>query len=418
MSVAALLDRALRAARAEEGFGRVLVAVSGGSDSLALLHLVHDWAALAEVEVAAVTVDHGLRPESAGEAAQVGAICAGLGVVHEILRWQGWDGQGNLQSAARTARYDLIAGAVPGLGPPSLIVLGHTRDDLAETFLMRLARGSGVDGLAAMRAGWRDRGQRWARPLLGARRQALRDWLTARGVRWVDDPSNDDPRFDRVKARQALAALAPLGLGVDRLADTADALRDARLALEAAAQEAAKGLARVEAGDVVFDRPRLLALVPEIRDRLLAQALIWVGGGPYRPRRDSLRALAHIEAPRATLAGCLVSRRGDHLRVGREPVAVEALTVPSDRLWDRRWRLDGPHRAGYQIAALGEAGLALCPAWRDSGLPRASLLASPAIWDSARGGGLVAAPLARAEPRWSAKIDHPAGDFFTSVLSH
>lgn len=419
MSIEAAFDAALRPLYRDEWFGRLLVAVSGGGDSIALLHLARDWAGRMGVDVEAVTVDHGLRAESAAEAEAVGRTCAGLDVPHRILRWQGWDGQGNLPQEARAARYDLIAGATGPEDLPTLNLIGHTRDDIAETFLLRLARGSGVDGLAAMRADWRDRGQRWARPLLAVGRGELRDWLRLRGMSWIDDPSNDDPRYDRARARQALAALAPLGLGVDRLADTAAAMSRARAALAEASHTAARAIAWTEAGDVVFDRAGLEALLPELRDRLLTHALGWVSGNPLRPRRTSLietEAALAAGAPRATLHGCLITAGPKTLRLSREPAATGP-EVPTTALWDGRWRVNGPHLPASVIRPLGEAGLAICRGWRESSLPRASLIASPAIWD-ARDDSLIAAPLARPEPLWSAEIAHPRGDFFTALLTH
>ncbi|MCB2123065.1 MAG: tRNA lysidine(34) synthetase TilS, partial [Rhodobacteraceae bacterium] len=124
---------------------RLGVAVSGGSDSTALLCLLADLRGTGGPDLAAVTVDHGLRPEAAGEARSVAALCARLGVSHTICRWDGWDGTGNLPDQARRARQNLIAGWASGLGIGA-VALAHTRDDQAETVLLRLARGSGVDG--------------------------------------------------------------------------------------------------------------------------------------------------------------------------------------------------------------------------------------------------------------------------------
>lgn len=391
-------------------------AVSGGGDSMALLHLLHAWAAAAGLPLSVVTVDHGLRPEAGDEAGFVARICADLKRPHAIVTWQGWDGTGNLQDAARHARYGLITAWAQGAGV-DCVALGHTSDDQAETFLMRLMRGSGVDGLAAMRDDWQSGGLRWLRPLIGETRAALRDYLSGNGLRWIDDPSNDDARFDRVRMRRALEILKPLGITVDRLAETAGRMELARRALSRCAHDAATQFCRIEAGDVLIDRGGLAELEDEIRERLFAHALMWVSGAAYRPRLDALRdTLDRVLAGEArTLHGCLVAPTARGLRVGREARAVRDLVSQPDGLWDNRWRLNGNPGPGAEIRALGEDGLGQCKAWRDTGLPRATLIASPAVW---RGSDLVAAPLAGRAGGWSAQIAPPRGDFFTSLLSH
>jgi len=394
---------------------RLGVAVSGGSDSLALLHLLADWAAAGGPTLAAVTVDHGLRPEAAAEAAGVARICHSLDVPHQTLHWRGWDGQGNLPDRARRARYGLMAdwARAAGIGA---VALGHTIDDQAETFLLRLARGSGVDGLSAMAVRRRDRGIDWWRPLLTARRADLRAWLTARGLTWADDPGNEDARYDRVQARHMLAALAPLGIAAETLAETAGRMRLARQALARMAHDLARAAVWIQAGDVIFDRETFAAGAEETRLRLLAHALCWVARADYRPRLVALKgALAAAErGERTTLHGCLILPRKATLRVAREPAAVGP-EVPAPGLWDGRWRVSGPDGAGLTVRALGPAGLERLPGWRASGLPRATALALPAIW---RGPDLVAVPHLDAAHGWGAELHHGAEDFFTSLIVH
>ena len=164
-----------------------------------------------------------------------------------------------------------------GLGA---VALGHTLDDQAETFVMRMARGSGVDGLSAMAPVTGFDGLLWLRPLLGVRRAAVRAWLVAEGVGWAEDPGNDDWRFERVRARAALPLLAPLGLGVERLAATAAAMARARAALEqATAGLAREGLTVGAAGDVVIARAALAEAPAELALRLLAGGAVLGGGG-------------------------------------------------------------------------------------------------------------------------------------------
>ncbi len=388
------------------------LAVSGGGDSVALLLLSYD----AGMDLRCVTVDHGLRPGSADEAAWVGRLCADLGVPHEVLRWQGWDGAGNLQDQARRARLSLIADWARRKGVAA-VALGHTQDDQAETVLMRLARRAGVDGLSAMPARRAALGVTWLRPLLGMGREELRAFLRARGQGWIEDPSNQALRFDRVKARHALAALAPLGITAAGLAGVAAQMRAAREALERQTLEAARAVARVEAGDVVFDRAGFLALPGEIRRRLFVGALRWVASAEYGPRAAPLAALLEgIAAGQGgTLGGCRIVQRRGLIRVTREGQAVRGKTAALGALWDGRWRISGPQDNGLHVGPLGAGGLACLPGWRAAGIPRAALLAQPAVW---QGAVLVAAPLAGHGNGWQAELSGGPDSFFLSLLSH
>ncbi len=396
------------------------LAVSGGGDSMALLHLAAGWAEGAGVRLEVATVDHRLRPEAAAEAAMVARATAALGLRHETLVWQEAPGRGNLQDAARRARYRLLAGWARGRGLQA-VALGHTLDDQAETFLMRLGRGSGVDGLSAMRADWQADGMRWLRPLLWLRRADLRAWLKARAIAWAEDPSNEDSRYARVRARRALAELAPLGIGAEGLAATAGRLAGAREALARSAHEAARAYCRIEAGEVVF-APAALDLPEETLARLVAHALCWVSSSEYRPRHAALlRVLAGLGAGRrAVLHGCLLSpgrgggaERGAGFRIGREYQAVRGETARPGALWDRRWRLTGPDPEA-RIGALGDA-LDECPGWRETGLSRDCLSASPAAFRADR---LIAAPLAGLANGWSAAFAPARGDFHDTLLFH
>lgn len=398
------------------GFGAEIptivgIAVSGGGDSIALLHLMAGWRADGGPDLAAVTVDHRLREGSGIEAATVAQICAGLGIPHHTLSWQ-WGGTGNLEAAARQARLTLISGWAKGQGIDT-VALGHTADDSAETFLMRLARGSGVDGLSAMQARRIFLGVTWLRPLLTARRADLRTYLTQKRIVWSEDPMNADPAFDRVKARAALVALAPLGLTVETLTTTAHWMALARIALNDQAADPTQTGARQDQGDVVIDAALYLALPTEIQFRLFSGALRWVASNPYRPRRRALIAAHFVlaEGGKTTIAGCIVTRQGNLIRIAREHAAVASLVTPTSALWDTRWSLDGPHHPSLHIAALGEPGIRRCPDWRATGLPRASLLASPAVW---RGETLIAAPLAGKSCGWTARV---VADFVTFLKS-
>jgi tRNA(Ile)-lysidine synthase len=386
------------------------LAVSGGGDSMAMLYLAVD----AGLQVQAVTVDHGLRAESADEAAMVARACAGLGVAHATLRWQGWDRKGNLQDHARRARRRLIAAWAEQAGCAA-VALAHSQDDLAETFLMRLARGAGLDGLSAMSAHWTEGGIAWHRPLLTVSRAELRAVLTAKGVAWVDDPSNALDRFDRVKARKALQVLAPLGLSSPRLADVARHLGDARAALDSVTDTAAQALLQIDGGAVLI-RSGFAGLADEVQRRLLLRVLLWVAPTDYGPRGPALLRLrqALLAGKASTLAGCRFVPTPDGIRICREAKAVAGLVAPVGQAWDG-WQLTGPAAPGQTIRALGVEGLAQCPDWRATGRPRAALLASPAVWQQAR---LIAAPLAQFGPEWQASRILPPDALIHCALSH
>jgi tRNA(Ile)-lysidine synthase len=294
---------------------RLGVAVSGGSDSMALLHALHALSLDHGFDLHAVTVDHGLRAEAPAEAAMVADACAALGVSHDILRWSGPDATGNLQHQARNARYDLMA-EWSDMRQLCVIALGHTQDDQAETVLLRLARGAGVDGLSAMRPRRTDRGVTWLRPLLNVRRERLRAFLTELDVAWADDPTNQDLKYDRIKARQALAALEPLGIHVSQLAQVASNMASARDALCWQTFLNSREITQVEVGAVVFDWKGF---------RLLPAACLcrpWSGSGKPNTRRAGRpclpcwprcvrikgeRSMAALHVDLARFCGCFVN---------------------------------------------------------------------------------------------------------------
>jgi tRNA(Ile)-lysidine synthase len=387
---------------------RIAVAVSGGSDSTAVLHLMADVARARGIALFAVTVDHSLRASSADEAAMVAQVCAGLDVPHSVLVWQHGVVAGNLMDAARQARYGLMGDWARGLGI-SHIFLGHTADDQAETFLMGLARRAGIDGLVGMHAGWDAGGVRFVRPYLGATRADLRGYLTRRGMGWVDDPSNENEQFTRVKARRALTALQPLGITVEALASVMVNLSAAQGAVQQATHDAAS-MCREQAGTVVFEGSAWRAAGPEVQRRLLIAALRWVSSGAA-PRGSGVdRVMAGIRrGDDTTLAGCRVLVDGHGFCVVRE-AAAQSLSQPG-AIWDGRWQIDGPFVAGQHIGALG-VGVKQCKNWRGVGVSRAALTVTPAVW---QGDTLISAPIAGFRAGFDARIVAPFNQF---VLSH
>lgn len=271
------------------------VAVSGGPDSLALLWMAHE--ALGE-RLHAVTVDHGLRAASAGEAAQVAALCRDLGVPHATLRWEGARPAANIQAAARAARYRLIADWCADRGI-AWLATAHHADDQAETLLMRLARGAGVAGLSAIRSRRTiGQGVTLLRPLLDIRRHELAAVVAEAGLSAIDDPSNHERRYDRVRARAWLRAQPELDAA--QLAASAAHLADAEAALAWTAELAWNSRATDTVAAIDVDAA---GLPREIQRRLLVRAIERLGGAtPRGPDIDNL--LRQLESGKVgTLAG-------------------------------------------------------------------------------------------------------------------
>lgn len=349
--------------------------VSGGADSLALALLADRWVRARGGYLAALTVDHGLRAESAAEARQVAEWLAARGIAHTILTWDGPRPSANLQDAARAARYALLESWCRAHGCLHLLTAHHLQDQ-AETVLLRLARGSGVDGLAAMPALRETGACRLLRPLLAVPHERLSAVLALAGQRWIEDPSNRNRGFARVRLRQAAAALALEGLGPRRLGDTARRLGRARAALEDGVARCLAGAVELHpAGFARLDAGSLLGFPEEVGLRALGQLLATLGGAAHTPRLERLERLyrwigAGAPGRGRTLSGCrLAPRRGhakaDHLLVFRELALIApaiALVPGESRLWDGRFRLSLAPEApsGLRLGALGprtKAGL-------------------------------------------------------------
>lgn len=395
---------------------RLGVAVSGGSDSTALLHLMSRIAEGTDTNLFAATVDHGLRPESAAEAAKVAALCRELEIPHEILKWTGWDGTGNLQDQARRARYRLLRDWAHAQDIPA-IALGHTADDQAETVLMRLGRAAGVTGLSAMPVVRMFDGVALVRPLLFATRSQLRDYLVAQAIDWMEDPSNQNIRFDRIKARQSLGQLAELGISAESLARVAENLGHANTALAQYTQETAQRLTVEQAGSIRLDCAGFSGLPKELQRRIVIGIVRWIAGGDYPPRQASVdRTISAVSAGRpTTIGGCALVPDGEFAWFCRELNPVTDLVTSPGLQWDRRWIVSGPDLPGAQVRALAERGLKQLPDWRSRGLPRAALLATPAVWV---GETLVSAPLGGSGDGWTARIDPAYPTFTATFLSH
>jgi len=322
---AGAFDRLMAALGPFERHPAVAVAVSGGPDSIALLSLAADWAARRDGTVLALTVDHGLRPEAADEARLVETVAARLGVCHRTLVWSGEKPKTGLQEAARAARYLLLGAACEAAGILHLLVAHHW-DDQVETHLMRRDRGSGPDGLAGMSARLATAWGQVLRPLLTVPKTALLAHVAERGLPCVDDPSNRDRRFTRVRVRENRRDTDDRAVHVGLCAAAA-----ARAGAEADVAAFLACHAAVDAGGegVLIDREALRARASEVRRRILTFCLARVGGAPYPPRGERLarldeRLTLDEDMRRRTLAGCLIgfTNRGGERWVSVRPEAA------------------------------------------------------------------------------------------------
>ena len=324
------------------------LAVSGGADSLALMLLAQRWAAAQPrpPRLHVYSVDHGLRPEAAGEVKTVLAAAAALGLPATPLHWTGTKPRTSIQEAARTARYRLFAAAMRQDRVPVLLT-AHHRSDQAETILMRMAHGSGVEGLKGMSAFAKVEGVHVHRPLLGIDPAALLAVVKDAGLVPVLDPSNEDEHYERVRWRKALPGLSALGLDPAALAGFAQRMATADEAILHMANAAFVDQVRLDgfgAGHVQLDALR--ALPTAVAVRVLGRVLNIVGG------RQKPRALGQVERlhhtvmtetdfKATTLLGCVVRPKDGTLMVAREPgrstPADIVLSPNAELVWDERF---------------------------------------------------------------------------------
>jgi tRNA(Ile)-lysidine synthase len=386
VAICGVLDRRLRPTSDRP----IALGLSGGGDSVALLLAAHAWAGVYGRRLLVLSVDHRLQPQSAAWTTACGARARSLGAEFRALAWEGPKPAAGLAAAARAARHRLLAEAAREAGA-HVLLLGHTADDVLESQDMRRAGSTTPDPREwSPSPAWPEgRGLFLLRPMLGLRRAALRDWLQARGERWIEDPANADPRFARARARAGLRDGAAPG----RLAE--------------GPVELAAAFAPLAGGGFEAMRARLAeAPIGELA-RALALACVCAGGGARLPRAGAAQRLAHATAGggplAATLAGARVLADAACLRIVRDAgeaarggLAPLALTPGAPVVWDGRFEV-AAQSGGLEVRRL--AGLAArLPADQQralAGLPAAVRPALPAVLDAS---GAVTSPLLGASP--------------------
>lgn len=395
---AADLKASLAALGVPEG-ERLAIGVSGGPDSLCLAMLSAEL-----TDVVCLVVDHGLRRESSEEAAWTVELLASHGIQAEQLNWEADKPAGNVQAEAREARYELMGEWCRQNGVRYLLT-AHHQDDQAETLLLRLARGSGVYGLASMAPASQMlvHGEAIAliRPLLSFPKERLKQTLVDRGLPWIEDPSNKAEQYDRVKVRQLLANPPLEGFRAERLAATAARLRRTRDALEFYENEWLKScVTPLDDGSLLFDAGAVDSAPEEIVLRGLSSMLRYVSGAHYVPRAEKLQRLAEaIMSPGFegyTLYGVQVASSGESgLAFFRELRAAEGRIPAEDgNCWDNRFEISARSDiARLEIGPLGQKGweqvIRKWPEVRGIALPYAAKLAWPVVYD---GENIIAIP--------------------------
>lgn len=370
------------------GFAHLAIGVSGGPDSTALLHLLHRWRArtAGALRLTALTVDHGLRPEAAREAQETADLCARLGIPHKTLSWTGEKPRTGIQARARAARRWLLAEGARDAGAEAL-VLAHHLDDQAETFLIRLSHGSQIFGLAGMRPQGAWYGLPVLRPLLGVPKMRLLATLQANCLSWIEDPSNEDAGYERVRYRQLMPALAREGFTAARLAEAASLFGRAADAIDARVTTVLDRAEIHPAGPVRLELDALGALPETLLHRALARLIRFASGSDYMPGQDKLaRAAAGILASgeaKRTLGGTVIARKGAMLHLWREPgreaLAALDLSGPSRGIFDNRFLVTAGKGSGLRVGPLGRGGLKKLGLAAPKGWPAAAFEAAPLI---------------------------------------
>ncbi len=361
------------------------IAVSGGSDSLSLLYLINSWSNKKNLKIIILTVDHNLRNGSADEARYVGELCNKLGLEHKTLFWDHDEIKGNLSASAREARYRLMQNSIPS---SAILITGHTLDDQVETFLMRLRRGSGVDGLASMaeqsHLSFGDNEMIIFRPLLDFERLTLRNVLKFHKVDWIEDPTNNDQNFERVRVRDLLAYFLELGIDKNTISRTTLLMQNAKTALNHFALECYEKFGSCDNGDIIFDFDEFSRQPLDIKRRLISAAQKWISNQKYRPRLSQVDALINSVDEKITFSGSgtICYFHDSSIKITRElNSCLNEINAYDGVIFDRRWKLITLENCkGLTIRCLGEDGYTFLDPGMRNKIPYKTIIALPALF--------------------------------------
>lgn len=340
---------------------RLAVAVSGGVDSMCLAYLCLQRTQLQKVGMIALIVDHGLRSESYHEAIWVKKFLEKKGVRSEILVWQGDKPKVNIHQHARNARYRLLTEYCKANGIAHLLT-AHNLEDQAETVLLRIWRGSGIDGISGIARKVKLNDITILRPLLKYSRKRIEITLEQAGWQWVNDPSNTNMKYSRTKVRALLNSLEDRNLWVSRLFLLAENATRTRLFLEKETRKAVdKNVTMHFYGYALIDQEGFCMLEEEVALRTLSYCLKKISGNVYPPRFESLKRIfkliKHKHKIATTLWGCELRQKKHDIVIYRELKAIEAMRpVDENPVWDKRYTITSP--PGFYIGCLG------CEGWK------------------------------------------------------
>ena len=400
------------------------LAVSGGGDSMAMLHLASEWANVKKKVIKVVTVNHNLRNEAKKEAIFTREFVKKLGHNHTILEWKKLSDGGNLQAEASFARKKLISNWAK-LNNIKTVLVAHTLDDQVETILMRFTRGSGVDGLVGMKKILKLKGIFWFRPLLTISRDDLRKFLKIKKIQWIEDPTNEDRKYLRVKARDVILQLQQFGINTDLVINTSIRMENARRVLNDVATEAFNKYVTLKNwGDVEVNREIFNSFREDTFLRILAGIIKGISGSIYRPRYKDLinftEAIINKNFKARTLCGVLVRAMNEKKIVFRRepsfPFFVSDLQS-KEFIWDGRWQISVSRslRKFEQIGPLTSDGYQQIKNYIKINKSIEGFLSTPTLFKKDI---VVSAPMLNYGDVFSCKLKYSKKQFINCFITH